>query len=313
LDDTSLNSLAHSVSFIHVLWLSIVAWIFSIVTVADCTFVRVGLPDADYSQLSEIGLFQYNLASDEHQCVAYSNTINFSAAVKTARAFGVLCCILTSLVMLQALGLLLVYQNMRELVWKSVRLLVIAAPLAQVLTFTAFADDQCNTSNQKCVPGTAGIFAVFNVVVLIVLAGVTWFATPPEQPLYEIKRLETPPAADVPEEKPTTIEDIESDGGHSIEAHPEQAIATKSNRDVSASAELDEVVKAVDVDEPTYPVKSVRPVSPDSEKRRLSFSPKPSPRSSKRNDDDSPRNSRLEVSRVSAVAALAYASEGFNV
>lgn len=263
---------------------------------ADCTFVRVGLPDADYSQLSEIGLFQYNLASDEHQCVAYSNTINFSAAVKTARAFGVLCCILTSLVMLQALGLLLVYQNMRELVWKSVRFLVMAAPLAQVLTFTAFADDQCSTSNQKCVPGTAGIFAVFNVMVLIVLAGVTWFATPPGQPLYEIKRLEAPPAAaDVPEEKPTTTEDIESDGGHSMEAHPEQAIATNSNRDVSASAELDEVVKAVDVDDPTYPVHSVRPVSPDSEKRRLSFSPKPSPRNSKRNVDDSPRISRSEV------------------
>lgn len=263
---------------------------------ADCTFVKVGLPDADYSQLSEIGLFQYNLASDEHQCVAYSNTINFSAAVKTARAFGVLCCILTSLVMFQVLGLLLVYQNMRELVWKSVRFLVMAAPLAQVLTFTAFADDQCSTSNQKCVPGTAGIFAVFNVMVLIVLAGVTWFATPPGQPLYEIKRLEAPPAAaDVPEEKPTTTEDIESDGGHSMEAHPEQAIATNSNRDVSASAELDEVVKAVDVDDPTYPVHSVRPVSPDSEKRRLSFSPKPSPRNSKRNVDDSPRISRSEV------------------
>lgn len=288
-DLLSSNSLANSSNFVHVLWLSIVAWIFSIVAVADCTFVRTGVQDADYSDLREIGLFKYNLASDEHQCVAFSNTINYSAAVKTARAFGVICCLLTSFVMLQVLSLQLFLQYKREFVWKSTRLYAIAAPLAQVLTFTAFGDDACSVSNEKCVPGAAGIIAIFNVVVLGVLACVCWFATPPEQPLYEIKRLEAPSSR---EEKPTTMEDIESDG-QSIEAQPEQAPASSAKGDVVAETDtLDEVVKSVAADS-EYPVHSVRPASPDSEKRRLSFSPKPSPRPRKAGNEESA--SRLEV------------------
>lgn len=280
-----------STNFVHVIWLSIVTWIFSIVAVADCTFVRVGSNNASYSDLSEIGLFQYNLANDEHQCVSFSNTINFSAAIRTARAFGVICCLLTSFIMLQSLSLVLFLQNKREFVWKNARLQAFVAPLAQVLTFTAFGDDACNAFNVKCVPGTAGIIAVANVVLLIALAFVCWFATPPEQPLYEIKRMEAPPSPP-PQDKPTIAEDIESDSRSDEAANPEQAPDMNANRDETTD-ELDIVVKSVAETDVNYPIHSVRPVSPDSEKRRLSFSPKPSPRSRKAKDFSA--SSRLEV------------------
>ena len=299
----------HGRNFVHVIWLSIIAWIFSVVALADCTFVRNGFEGASYTDLSELGLFGYNLASDERQCVSYSNTVNFSAAAKTARAFGVICCLLTSFIMLQVLSLQMFLQPKREFVWKSTRFQVIAAPLAQILTFTVLGDDVCLEPNAKCVPGAAGIVALINVFVLIALACVCWINTSPEQPLYEIKRLEALP---LPEQKPTTVDDIESEG-HSMEARPEEVIfsfskrvedasediesqpeqavkssfkrnedtakeavlSSKHNEDTPAD-EVDEVVKSIgaDIKEGAYPVHSVRPISPDSEKRRLSFGPR---------------------------------------
>ena len=280
---------------------------------ADCTFIRAGLKDTDYSDLTEYGLFKFNLGSDanEHQCVSFSNTVTFSAAAKTARAFGVICCLLTSFVMIQVLSLQLFLRYKREFVWKNARILALLAPLAQVLTFTAFGDDSCNASNAKCVPGAAGIIAIFNIVILMAFAFVCWLASPPEQPLFEIKHLELPKPT---EEKPTTMEDIEIDvepletpPGNSgtkqsyktyndVEAQPEQEIelsfkryeaevddfdgtlVSGSKRAESPSGDsLDKVVKSVPADS-EYTVKSVRPISPDSEKRRQSFSPKVSPR-----------------------------------
>jgi hypothetical protein len=108
--------------------------------------------------------------------------------------------------MLQLLSLRLLLQEKREFIWKAARIQAIIAPLAQLLTFTAFGDDSCSGSNVKCVPGAAGIIAIFNIFILIALACVCWFAAPLEQPLFEIKRLETPTS---PEQKPTTVEDME--------------------------------------------------------------------------------------------------------
>lgn len=265
--------------FVHVIWLSIVVWIFSIVAVADCSFARAGSVNTDYSDLAETGLFRYNLASDEHQCVSFSNTVNHSAAVKAARAFGVICCLLTSFIMLQALSLRLILQHQRTIVWKTTRIQAILAPLAQVLTFTAFGDDNCSGSNVKCVPGAAGIIAIFNIFFLIALACICWFAIPPVQPLFEIKRLETPAT---PEQKPTTVEDMESEHHHSdddVEAQSDHESVYQNDHvddDDAAVQELDQVVKAVSADS-EFTVRSLRPISPDSEKRRHTFSTRHSP------------------------------------
>lgn len=197
--------------------------------------------------------------------------------------------------MLQVLSLRLFLQHKREFVWKTARIQAIIAPLAQVLTFTAFGDEACTGSNVKCVPGTAGIIAIFNVLFLIALACVCWFAVPPEQPLFEIKRLGAPAAA--PEQKPTTVEDMDSDN-HSVdemEAQPEEAKVSKNDElvDEAAVEELDEVVKSVAADS-DFPVRSVRPISPDSEKRRHTFSPRHSPlRKSEKQGDGSPTSRRL--------------------
>lgn len=313
----------HRRNFVHVLWVSVVAWVFSVVSVAACTFVKSGLESASYRDLAEFGLFNYNFASDERQCVSYGNTVNYSAAAKTARAFGVICCLLTGFAMIQALSLQLFLRSNRELVWKSTRILLMAAPLAQLLTFTTFGDDVCLAPNVKCVPGAAGIIAILNVFVLVALAVVCCITPPPAQPLYEIKRLEAPPML---EQKPTIAEDIETDGQsieeeqkqaifsysrriekvapEDIEAQPEQVIASNFERnevpsnDVTSPSkrskdlpeELDAVVRSVgaDVDEAAYP-KSVRPISTDSERRRLSFLPR---RSSKGKSESS---GQLEV------------------
>ena len=262
--------------------------------VADCSFARAGFVNTDYSDLAETGLFSYNLASDEHQCVSFSTTVNHSAAVKTARAFGVICCLLTSFIMLQALSLRLFLQHQREFVWKTTRLQSILAPLAQVLTFTAFGDDNCTGSNVKCVPGAAGIIAIFNIFFLISLAFICWFAIPPEQPLFEIKRLEAPTS---PEQKPTTVEEMESEH-HSVddvEAQSDHESVYKNDHvdNDAAVEELDQVVKAIAVDS-EFSVRSVRPISPDSEKRRHTFSPRHSPvRNKLEKGEGSPATSQL--------------------
>eukprot|EP00544_Gedaniella_sp_CCMP2646_P003100 CAMPEP_0202509512 /NCGR_PEP_ID=MMETSP1361-20130828/52811_1 /ASSEMBLY_ACC=CAM_ASM_000849 /TAXON_ID=210615 /ORGANISM="Staurosira complex sp., Strain CCMP2646" /LENGTH=317 /DNA_ID=CAMNT_0049143735 /DNA_START=255 /DNA_END=1208 /DNA_ORIENTATION=+ len=289
--------------FVHVIWLSIVVWIFSIVAVADCSFARAGSVNTDYSDLAETGLFSYNLASDEHQCVSFSNTVNHSAAMKTARAFGVICCLLTSFIMLQALSLRLILQHQRTIVWKTTRIQAILAPLAQVLTFTAFGDNNCSGSNVKCVPGAAGVIAIFNIFFLIALACICWFAIPPEHPLFEIKRLETPAT---PEPKLTTVEDMESEHHHSdddVEAQSDRESVYKNDHvdDDAAVQELDQVVKAVSADS-EFTVRSLRPISPDSEKRRHTFSTRHSPvRNKLEKGEGSPTTTTTTTSQLAEV------------
>ena len=200
----------------------VVAWIFSVCIIADCTFIRIGLSDAAYSDLSEFGIFQVNLdAPGGHRCAAYPASTFISAGFKTARAFGVLASLLLGVAMVQVACLQLFTDYKRDFVWTMVKVEIIMAFVCQLLTFSAFAEDNCSFPANKCVPGAVGILAIINVIILMVLIWMYWVLSPPDFPTFEIRqRAPPPPTSAPPTTKPPTLEEQMNELEESIEIGP---------------------------------------------------------------------------------------------
>ena len=199
--DTHFHSQIRSCSSCRVsaYFLLILAWVFSVSIIADCTFLRSGLSDTQYSDLLETGIFQINLDSPAgHRCAAFPQSTFISAGVKTARAFGVIACICLGVAMVQVACLQLFVDFNKERHWLIVRVEVIVAFVSQLLTFAVFSEDECSFPNVKCVPGAAGILAILNVVILGVLIWMYWVLPSPDYPLFEIRRRAPPPPIGTP-------------------------------------------------------------------------------------------------------------------
>lgn len=168
--------------------LSILAWILSVVAVADCTFIRIGTRDTQYRNLDDIGLFNYNVDSEGHRCLNYVSSVEHDAATKTAQAFACLAAILTGFAMLQVVVVQLFLRWKTELVWKMIRVEVLAAAFSQAIVFAGFGTDVCiDDADAKCLPGPAGIINAINVLLLAVLSWLCWGMAPPTNPIFEVK------------------------------------------------------------------------------------------------------------------------------
>ena len=152
--------------------LSILTWILSVVAVAECTFVRIGPRNTQYRNLSEVGLFSFDYDLEGgHRCLAYDSTVKDDAATKTAQAFACLASILTGFAMIQVLSLQLFLQWKTDLVWKMIRVEVLAATFSQAIVFAGFGTDECvENPYNKCLPGPAGIINAINVLLLVVVS-----------------------------------------------------------------------------------------------------------------------------------------------
>lgn len=198
----------------------IVAWIFSVSIIADCTFLRIGLSDTKYGELDEFGIFQINLDSPEgHRCAAYRGATPISAGFKAARAFGVLNSLALGIAMVQVACLQLFTDYKRSCMWLSVRVEIIIGFVCQLLTFSAFAEESCGFPDTKCVPGAAGILAIINVVLLMVLMWMYWILPSPAGPMFEITRRAPPP----PSNAPPTLEEQEKELNEGVEVSMEDS------------------------------------------------------------------------------------------
>lgn len=171
-----------------------VTWVFWNVAVFHCSFLSIGPKSIDYKDRDSFGIFNAPVydGSRIYACVRYNpNTFkDMDAAENSARFFGAFGYIMHTLAFFMAVLVeLFVYQKV-QLIWTVVRILLIISFICSVLIFSMFGTDGCKNaeSNMKCVPGSAGIVAIFNLCLMIGALAMSWFVYAPEHPFFYVRR-----------------------------------------------------------------------------------------------------------------------------
>lgn len=117
------------------LGLTILSWIFSVVSIGTCSFVS--LPG--YSDSKGLGLYSLDLNGN---CVRYSNIETFQehdGGRTAAQAFGTMACValLAALVGVSA-SIVLLPTHIAQVVWWLTRILYVCAALCVLLTFSFY-------------------------------------------------------------------------------------------------------------------------------------------------------------------------------
>jgi hypothetical protein len=144
------------------------------------------------------GLFTtpvYNKEGHIQGCIAYPSSMELGPSIKTAQAFGILLVIFTSSIFL---GLILVQfflERGAEIIYHVIRVFLPSAFCCQLLTFASFASSFCTEMPDEedgqpvpatCVPGGAGVVAIFNLVAIIIMTIIMSMVSPPEHPVFQL-------------------------------------------------------------------------------------------------------------------------------
>jgi hypothetical protein len=147
--------------------LNSLSWIFSVVTLASCSFIDGG-----------VGLF--SIEDYYGKCESYK--ASDLPSVQTARAFGILQNL--SLVFSMS-GLLSVIfclsDNAARWVWLATKILYCFTLFCTLLVFIAFAECE---EGYDCKPGAAAIINILNVFLLIGMVSVCWYVPIPSAPIF---------------------------------------------------------------------------------------------------------------------------------
>jgi hypothetical protein len=192
----SLSSVLHSTWMssrkgrIGFLSLVFIAWVKSLVGVRRCTFLLVGPPDVGRSQYTGLGLFHQAAYSESNfiGCVDYADNTqsHFDSTFLMARVFGTTTTLCMTVIMLLVLIQLCVHV-VRDELWLLQRILVPSATVSQFLTIVlAFQTDMCQTLTTpvQCVPGAAGLVAIFNLLLLTALSAIVIKYPPPPKTIF---------------------------------------------------------------------------------------------------------------------------------
>jgi hypothetical protein len=157
------------------LGLTVLAWILSIVSIAGCTFVQVGGV--------KVGLFKSGY--DGISCEPYPSGNDFSGALTTARAFGVLLTLGLSAAMVIVMVVVLVHPH--PVMWITFRVLLGLCFVFNQLTFVAFAEcvDQ-DLRYLSCSVGGASVCAILNSWILLPISILSCCIPAPEEPVFKI-------------------------------------------------------------------------------------------------------------------------------
>lgn len=173
--------------------------VLSIVSINRCTFVLSGSPDPN-SRMYSWGLFTtpvYDEKKHIQGCVAYSSSTKLGPSLKTAQAFGILLVIFSVVCFLGLILVQLFLERGTKTIYHVIRVLLPSAFCCQLLTFAVFASDFCkeiqggdDDTHQlqpaTCMPGEAGVVAIFNLVAIIVMTIVMSMISPPDHPVLQL-------------------------------------------------------------------------------------------------------------------------------
>ena len=152
------------------------SWIFSVTTLATCSFFKYTYIDID------LGLFQ---GGYEGQCESYGSSSDLQGAHQAGRAFGVLAnlCLVFAFVGI-ALTIFLLHGKAAKMVWISTRIVYVMALLMVLFTFSFLAVDDCSDPS-VCELGVGGVINSLNVIVLTVIVSTCWCITVPPAPMFQ--------------------------------------------------------------------------------------------------------------------------------
>lgn len=170
--------------------LTILAWVFSVTTLAVCNFITVEVVGVDsfgfttrYS--GSWGLFSYKNALND-QCESYGD-IDLLGTHKAGKAFGILANLFLVFAFVGiTLTIFFLTDKAAKIVWISTRILYVMALLMIFLTFVFLADEACvNDASVDCSIGAGGVMNALNVIVLVAIVSVCWCTPVPPEPVIK--------------------------------------------------------------------------------------------------------------------------------
>lgn len=176
----------------RILWtlffLTIVAWVFSIVATSYCTFL-IYTPDVrDETNVQGWGLFSeaYYESNQFRGCLSYDETAQFGGSFRNARVFGIFValCMSASFILTSAMMLFITSHNIRRCCHLLIRIINPAAFVFSCFLFSVFAASFCYEERASCTIGGTGIMQVFNVVVLFIISVMAIICPPPDSNLF---------------------------------------------------------------------------------------------------------------------------------
>ena len=154
---------------------TLVAMVFSILTVSHCNFVT--------TEDHVLGLFsaaQYDEDGNLLGCVTiFDDDVNIDALYKTARAFGIIAAMLVSAAFLLLLLSFTFCPSQR--LWINVRLLLTAGSISSVVMLSVLGSSYC--SRADCRLSGVGILNIFNVFLLASISATMHIVKAPDSPV----------------------------------------------------------------------------------------------------------------------------------
>jgi hypothetical protein len=167
--------------------LVLIATVMSAVTLNRCTFLMVDAAGFGPTNIAS-GLGFYTQAIQVQGsfvgCVAYPSFFSFDRPFKSARFFATLSVILSSVSFLAA-ALSLFRRDLQLLSWTLLRILLPVSGFCLALGSVALRSDNCSLQGTTtCRLGSAGVLAMFLVVLLLFLSAVVWSQPQPESAIF---------------------------------------------------------------------------------------------------------------------------------
>lgn len=168
--------------------LTILAWVFSVTTLAVCNFIKsefIGVDSFGFSTVytGEWGLFSYNLNGE---CESYSDAAEIDGAHKAGKAFGILANLFLVFAFVGiTLIIFLLTGKAAKIVWTATRILYVMALLMVLLTFSFLATGGCGDDSFECSVGAGGAINALNVIVMVVIVSVCWCTPVPTEPVFK--------------------------------------------------------------------------------------------------------------------------------
>jgi hypothetical protein len=179
-----------------------IVWVASLIGVRRCTFLEKGFDAEDQSNFSGLGLYSQAIYEDDDflGCVAYSSTEvkDFDGSFRTARAFGAMTALLTSVIALLSL-LQLFQRRYLQQCWYCFRVMVPTVTCVQLVTLAALDSDVCKLQGEnECRLGGTGILALLNIFLTAVLSALVLVVPPPRCTVFVLHLFS--PKSDVPDD-----------------------------------------------------------------------------------------------------------------
>jgi hypothetical protein len=224
--------------------LTILSMIFAYVSLAGCQFLKVNwevslevATDDVVQGINGSGLFNdvvidgpggdmgygffnqvvYDSDGDKIGCLPYDKDIRdeyFSdSAWKAGRAFGTMTVMALTVAFFVQELVMLFTEKYQDRLWLALKAMYVFAFFTNLFTFSVFAADICSATS--CQPGPAGGLAIFNIFILMFLMIMSWWVSPPPNPVFRLYK-DPSPIAEVREVKSGDDNGDEQEGVETI-------------------------------------------------------------------------------------------------